>query len=123
MNAVEFCYWLQGYFELRESDRPLSDKQIKIIAVHLRMVDLHDKSDGRSRQFCQYLSNAVSAFGEVQLSASQTQQVRKLLSEVFVHEIDPSYPSDEIEELQKIHNGGSPVEEGFHWNYAPGEKC
>ena len=43
MKAHEFCYWLQGFFEIsNESEQPLSKTQVKIIQNHLNMVFIHD---------------------------------------------------------------------------------
>jgi uncharacterized protein YfkK (UPF0435 family) len=41
MKAVEFCYWLQGLFELQEPDT-LNERQTKLIKAHLNMVFVHD---------------------------------------------------------------------------------
>lgn len=104
MKASEFCYWLQGFFELGDVHQ-LSKRQVEIISLHLKLVDIHDKTDGRSKQFCSWLSGAIELFGELEFSAQQTVQVKKVLSEVFKHEIDPSYPSEEIDQLNQIHEG------------------
>lgn len=37
MNAQEFCYWLQGFFELSEGKK-LTPKQVQIIKDHLALV-------------------------------------------------------------------------------------
>ena len=37
MNSQEFCYWLQGFFELSEGKK-LTPKQVKIIKDHLALV-------------------------------------------------------------------------------------
>ena len=43
MKASEFCYWLQGYFELQpESTKPLTTEQVEIIQRHLALVFKHD---------------------------------------------------------------------------------
>ena len=46
MKATEFCYWLQGYFELDQaSTKPgnsLSDEQVEVIQRHLALVFKHD---------------------------------------------------------------------------------
>jgi len=67
MTSREFCYWLQGYFEIQSSEP----------------------------------YRAV-------LTADQIEMVKKHLSMVFVHEIDPSYP--EQDKLNKIHNQGKEPE-------------
>lgn len=65
MKASEFCYWLQGYFELSEDQTPL----------------------------CEGLnSNAVDT-------------IKRHLSLVFVHDLDPSQVA---EKLQEIHDGKKP---------------
>ena len=63
MKAVEFCYWLQGLFELGE---PAS------------------------------------------LTAQQTATVKKHLDMVFIHEIDPSYPPQQQDDLTAAHQGRWP---------------
>ena len=37
MEATDFCYWLQGFFELSE-DKKLTPKQVEIIKDHLQLV-------------------------------------------------------------------------------------
>lgn len=37
MNPVDFCYWLQGHFELSDP-KTLDEKQIEIIKNHLNLV-------------------------------------------------------------------------------------
>lgn len=40
MKPEEFCYWLQGFFELSEATT-LSGKQIEMIKNHLNLVFFH----------------------------------------------------------------------------------
>ena len=48
MKASEFCYWLQGYFEIKKAntgapvDLSISQKQAEIIMNHLALVFKHD---------------------------------------------------------------------------------
>lgn len=46
MKASEFCYWLQGYFEIAEDQTPLHDGlnelAIEKIKRHLSLVFVHD---------------------------------------------------------------------------------
>lgn len=65
MKSVEFCYWLQGLFEVGEPTT-LNEKQVDLIKRHLNMV--------------------------------------------FVHEIDPSYPTDQIPKLNDIHGTNKPLD-------------
>lgn len=36
MNETNFCYWLQGYFELNKSEE-LTIEQVKVIKEHLAL--------------------------------------------------------------------------------------
>ncbi len=46
MKSTEFCYWLQGFFELGEpeTERPVSLRfeQVELIKKHLAMVFKHE---------------------------------------------------------------------------------
>jgi len=70
MKATEFCYWLQGFFELSSAGHQVGG-----------------------------------------LTAHQAAMIKKHLDLVFKHEIDPSYPTHQQEELNAIHapSGGSGV--------------
>lgn len=37
MTPEQFCYWLQGYFEMSEAEK-LDEKQVKILKDHLSLV-------------------------------------------------------------------------------------
>ena len=41
MKSTEFAYWLQGFFEISESNT-LSEKQVEIIKNHLKLVFYHE---------------------------------------------------------------------------------
>jgi len=41
MKSVEFCYWLQGLFEVAEPTS-LNEKQTEIIKRHLNLVFIHE---------------------------------------------------------------------------------
>lgn len=63
MKSVEFCYWLQGLFELGKPES---------------------------------------------LNAEQTDLVKRHLAMVFHHEIDPSYPKQQIPALDHLHGQAGP---------------
>lgn len=42
MNARDFCFWLQGFFELQTSPQPLSIKQAEMVRQHLALVFKHE---------------------------------------------------------------------------------
>ena len=41
MNSVDFCFWLQGFFELSDVTE-LTTKQVETIKNHLNLVFLHE---------------------------------------------------------------------------------
>ncbi len=41
MNSIDFCFWLQGCFEITET-KELSREQIDIIKNHLNLVFIHE---------------------------------------------------------------------------------
>jgi hypothetical protein len=42
MRSDQFIYWLQGFFELSENDKPLTIEQVQTIKNHLKLVFLHE---------------------------------------------------------------------------------
>lgn len=42
MTSREFCYWLQGYFEIRKEADGLTQEQSEIIQKHLSLVFIHE---------------------------------------------------------------------------------
>jgi len=38
MEFRDFCYWLQGYLELKDKKDPITVEQIKVIQQHLNLV-------------------------------------------------------------------------------------
>lgn len=47
MLARDFCYWLQGYFEIQskyapDAQTPLTAEQVECIKRHLNLVFIHD---------------------------------------------------------------------------------
>ena len=69
MTSRDFCYWLQGFFEIQGPLEGISEGQAEIIKNHLAMV--------------------------------------------FHHEIDPSFPANEQDSLNNIHNGIGGSVSGF----------
>tara|TARA_R110002020_G_scaffold441478_2_gene652256 strand:+ start:1706 stop:1930 length:225 start_codon:yes stop_codon:yes gene_type:complete len=51
MNSIDFCYWLQGFFELSGTET-LTDDQLEIIKNHLNLAFVHQinplKENGKS---------------------------------------------------------------------------
>ena len=49
MNSIDFCFWLQGYFEISETDE-LTAKQVKIIKNHLSLAFAHEIDPLREKE-------------------------------------------------------------------------
>ncbi len=41
MQSRDFCYWLQGFFELRQGSEPLDGAQVTLVKRHLDLVFQH----------------------------------------------------------------------------------
>ena len=41
MNSIDFCYWLQGHFEISGS-KELTEEQVEIVKNHLNLVFKHE---------------------------------------------------------------------------------
>lgn len=49
MNTIDFCYWLQGYFEV-SGEAEINKDQVKIIKNHLNLVFKHEIDPLRESQ-------------------------------------------------------------------------
>jgi hypothetical protein len=58
-----------------------------------------------SRDFCYWLQGFFEIATPSEITAAQVDTIKSHLAMVFFHEIDPSFPKEQIEKLNKIHNG------------------
>jgi hypothetical protein len=49
MNSIDFCYWLQGYFEVADPN-VIPESQLNIIKNHLNLVFKHEIDPLRESQ-------------------------------------------------------------------------
>jgi hypothetical protein len=42
MTSRDFCFWLQGFFELQGTNQALTPEQVKTIQNHLKLVFLYE---------------------------------------------------------------------------------
>lgn len=49
MNSIDFCYWLQGYFEI-SGETELNAEKLKIVKNHLNLVFTHEIDPLRESQ-------------------------------------------------------------------------
>ena len=106
MKSVEFCYWLQGYFELTKDNNKLSFDQCQCIKKHLDMVKTYDLDNNniftQAQRFCLLLYDLLTPLTpEFALNGFLLKGIKYDLSSVFKHEIDHSYGNPT--ELNKIH--------------------
>jgi len=103
MTPRDFCYWLQGYFELSGKDlKELNDEQIGIISSHLQMVFAYNTDPkGEGTDFCYIM------LGYLQINRKRKFDVKYIQSELnkcFKHEIDPIYGDESMQnQLNDIH--------------------
>ena len=64
MNASEFCYWLQGHFELADKTEGLTEAQVRIIKAHLNLVFKHDLDKRHGSEQEQAELNAIHEQGK-----------------------------------------------------------
>ena len=76
MTSRDFCYWLQGFFEIAELGR-------------------------KSIPDPKYSGSSFTP--AIEINPEQLQEIRRHLRMVFVHEIDPSFGKDQ-NDLHKIHD-------------------
>lgn len=49
MNTIDFCFWLQGYFEI-SGTHDLSPEQVEVIKNHLSLVFKHEIDPLREKE-------------------------------------------------------------------------
>ena len=50
MNAIDFCFWLQGFFEISNAGDHLSVEQVQKVKDHLNLVFKHEIDPLRESQ-------------------------------------------------------------------------
>lgn len=95
MYSREFCYWLQGYFELSNTDA-LTPSKISTIRNHLSMVE---KVEGELKGFPAWLCGALDALSfdnnTGQVEEKYANMIKEKLDTSFKHVVDskPSKPN------------------------------
>jgi hypothetical protein len=105
MTKQDFCYWLNGYFELRLEKGPLKPSQVGIVRNHLNLVKKVERR-GLSG-FCAWMEVILDLLAESNDECDEKTQnlIYKKLGETFKHEIDGTYDGDQ-DDLNSIHHGG-----------------
>lgn len=111
MKSIEFCYWLQGFFEISESHEfKFNLNQLNCIERHVDLVIKYESPNiSKSYSFVCFLKNYLIIKEE---TVSYTGRIQQILQDIFIHEIDNSYGDHSmIENLNQIHNV-SPFHDG-----------
>ncbi len=59
-----------------------------------------------SRDFCYWLQGYFEIHGHADITKAQSELIARHLTMVFKHEIDPSFPKEQQETLNLIHDSG-----------------
>lgn len=81
MKSIEFCYWLQGLFELAEPTQ-LNAKQTHLLKEHLKLVFEHDK---KPMLFCSFLNGYLTVCNPTEIPEKETGLIKKQLNSIFEH--------------------------------------
>ncbi len=100
MKAAEFAYWLQGYFEIKGGDAPLSNAQAQQILEKVKSVKAENNPvEAQANSFSDYAKGLLFPVTLEDQSdkflASVTKELKTKLNDLFVHAIDPSLPGDQ----------------------------
>lgn len=118
MYNHEFCYWLQGHFELREDSNALTKDQCECIQKHINLVK--EVEGDNTGPFITWLEGTLSVIDTTEfvedkevvgvILASTTELVRGKLNECFEHVIDKKYSDDPKVQvnLNNIHDAMKP---------------
>jgi hypothetical protein len=104
MQATEFCYWLQGAFELAQVGE-LTAAQIIIIRRHLDLVDatVQKTQPAEATKYVSWLRGALDMM--VPENVTKTRIVQVKLHGVFQHAIDPQQEAKPGMDLNAAHFG------------------
>lgn len=84
MNSNEFCYWLQGFFELQEP-ASFNEKQTILVKKHLELVFTHDPSPA---PFCCFLNGYFKVTKPQVINTHETVTIKQYLYNVFEHVVE-----------------------------------
>lgn len=66
MTSREFCYWLQGFFEIAGGPQAMTKEQAEMISRHLSMVFVHEIDPSYPQKgVLDHLHNAKTKPGDV----------------------------------------------------------
>lgn len=103
LTNQQFCYWLQGYFEI--APKPQLNEQ-RLSKISERLADISEPLGAYTSWLKKILENLAASKYNPNLIAFFMPLITKELNYIFFHEIDNSYDTPHTAEiLLKIHNG------------------
>lgn len=101
MKAVEFAYWLQGYFEINGGEPVLSTTQLRQLNERAESVQAgNDAAELAAKSYVDFTKGMLSLMpetGEVDAGMAKgiSDKLRTRLNALFVHAIDPTIKGDQ----------------------------
>jgi hypothetical protein len=106
MTSRDFCFWLQGFFEVSEA-HILTTRQAEMVTRRLRLVF---ETEPDPNDFCVWLCGWLTKERPgADLSLVSTRRIRDRLAAEFKHVIDPSIDGGDAAKkahLNHVHSGG-----------------
>lgn len=115
MTNQNFCYWLQGFFELQPLTTELTPTQWSCIQKHLQLAKTYDQSNN---SFVSYIEAFIDLLDGKHPTQNNVISLKKKLNSTFKHEIDPTQGDIKMQQkLNSIHNklDNDPREELPSW--------
>jgi len=113
MKQDQFCFWLQGHFELNP-EAGIEGNQLTQIRAHLELVKKCSVDKRKNpvpiSGFCAWLDGALDLAPTyviddiTKVLPEAVEAIKNKLNDEFQHVIDPQMPGDK-EELQAVHDG------------------
>lgn len=111
MTEQDFAYWLQGAFEIADV-KVLDDAQVECVQRHIALVRILEPRS--------VLVNQVDVLLTISDPVERTALIRKVVSDCFVHVIDPKHPKPD--DADSTHAGtvlNPPKLKPWHIDQAP----
>ncbi len=123
MNATEFCYWLQGFFELTNNSNIIFNiPMVRCLRNHLALVK--EIEPNHNNAFIIWLE--VELDDKMTVMSDDVKRIKTILGQQFKHVIDPTYLLNndlvQADKLQTIHDWPTEPDLGPKNNYGYGNK-
>jgi len=102
MNITNFCYWLQGYFEITNvSNIEISKSRLKIIKDHIKIVEEERDVSKCAKDFFYEFKGFLNFSNKESLNSEETKNTTEKLQSVFNKITPNSTVEDLLDEMEK----------------------